>query len=75
MFRRVIIANALIVLGALERDKGRGDTSEGLLADASGDIRVGLQINPLDPHLSRLISAIECGAKWKATPRIENTSR
>ena len=61
--------------GLPPRDKGRGDTSEGLLADASAHIWVGLQINPLDPHLSRLISAIECGAKRKATPRIENTSR
>ncbi len=67
IFRRVILAEALIALAAVERDKKHFDTSKGLLADARSHIRIGLEINPLDPDLSKLRAEIESLAKGNAS--------
>ncbi len=69
IIRRVIIAEALIGLATLERDKGHFDASEGLLADARSHIRIGLEINPTDPDLNKLNVEIESLAKGKATAK------
>jgi eukaryotic-like serine/threonine-protein kinase len=68
IFRRVIIANALIGLATIEREKGHFDASKGLLADARSHIRIGLEINPLDPYLNELNAKIESLAKGKSPP-------
>jgi len=69
IFRRVISANALICFATIEGEKGHFDASTGLLADARSHVRIGLEINPLDPQLNELNVEIESLAKGKVTPK------
>jgi tetratricopeptide (TPR) repeat protein len=59
MYRRVIVAQALIALAVLERDRGRLDASRNLLVDARSHVQAGLAINPLDPQLNRVNAELE----------------
>ena len=54
IYRRVIIAQALMTLAALERNKGLLDASKKFLADAQSHIRIGLEFNPRDIELNKL---------------------
>ncbi len=74
IFRRVIIARALVGLATLERDKGHSDVSEGLLADARSHIRIGLEINPRDPRLNALSAEIDSLTKGADPSKAEGAS-
>ncbi len=65
IYRRVILAQALTTLAALERKKGNLDASNRLLADARSHVRIGLEINPRDTELNKLNVEIEPLAKGK----------
>ncbi len=69
IFRRTLIARALIGLAILKRDKGHFDASKGLIADARSHIGIGLEINPLDPYLTKLNGEIKSLAKGKDLPK------
>ncbi len=69
IFRRVIISGALMALATLERDRGHFDASERTFDDARSHIRIGLEINPLDPDLNKLNREIKSLAKGKVTTK------
>jgi tetratricopeptide (TPR) repeat protein/predicted Ser/Thr protein kinase len=59
VFRRVILARALIELAALERDRGDQEASKLLLAEARSSMQPALAISPLDPHVKEVMAKLD----------------
>jgi tetratricopeptide (TPR) repeat protein len=69
VFRRALIAEALIELATFERDNEHFDALKELVDEASCHIRVGLEINPANPDLNKLNGTLDSLVKGMVTTK------